>query len=160
MTDTPEPRKDRGTVPMPEAGEYAHLHYSFAAAEKIQADGAGDYLADLFDGLRRQDVKTIRVVLAATLVNGDPDGAPWNLPIETLAKRLADAVSLGAYGRTRDEQDDTERAEAEALIEKAKSNPFLALRLHAALRLPRVVEDVKATTRADLEAARQEVRNA
>ena len=160
MTDTPEPRKDRGTVPMPEAGEYAHLSYTFAAAEKIEAALAGDYLADLFDGLRRQDVKTIRVVLAATLVNADPDGAPWALPIETLANRLADAVALGAYGRTRDEQDDAERAEAEELIEKAKSNPFLALRLHAALRLSTVADQAREKVASDLDAARAEVRHA
>ncbi len=100
-------------VALPEGGEFARFTFSLSACSALQDTFGRTWRDDVFAGLAELQPDIVSAAIGVALVDGDAKAAPWGLPVQTVANRLSDALSLHLFGRTRAEQD---IADDEALV--------------------------------------------
>jgi hypothetical protein len=105
-------------VPMPEIGPGVSLEFDLKSIASIQKAVGGDdkaavrnWLATVLVDIDTYSVTTIELLLSHSLKGADVKFAPWSIPIDTICRRLADALMLRLYGMTV-EQKNAERVSA------------------------------------------------
>jgi hypothetical protein len=114
------PDRFSGRVLLPECGEGVYLQVTFPAAAALEADlGEFIFVDKLVYGLPRLSPKMLTAMLSHCAFGADGKAAqavwPDDVPLETLANKCLDALSLGLRGKTHAEWvDEIEGARAKA----------------------------------------------
>lgn len=85
-------------IPFPEAGTHAILIFEAADFLKLEEAYGDGYVAAIFAGLDRTDVKVIKNCLNVGIKGGDPAAALNAAPLDEIGTRIADALYLRMKG--------------------------------------------------------------
>lgn len=94
------------TTALPEIGEGAHLAFDTAAMEALHKRFKDNYVADMLNGLDRNDVSVFKAALEAMSRGTEASAADIidKFTLTELAIRIADTVSLRVHGKKFKEQ--------------------------------------------------------